>query len=209
MKHITQLASGLVLRGYLDDLLVEGGGGDGDGGDEDLISGLEEVGALTEVGAAAARDLKKGVPVAQVRQKVKRMMGKLPSPAFARSPRDTQRKGPLGFTEDVTGAKFFTIPAGIGQTTTLRAKVSRAAHGVRLLILPNSPGGVIQSLAVGDEEQALAAGAPLELYGSEAFADQPDDFSPVGPALDMVITLMNTTVAAITGTIGLKAEVQR
>ena len=82
----------------------------------------------------------------------------------------------------------------------MTGKVSRVAHPNRLLIVPSGPGAVLQSIKVGDEEQVLAAGAPVELYSTVALNDTiPDDFSPVGPALDFVVVLENTTVVAITG----------
>src|SRR4029078_4026017 len=136
--------------------------------------------------------------------------GPLASPPFASSARDVQRRAPLGFVEDGTGANSFSLAAAIGATTTMRAKVSRAAHVDRLLIVPRDPGVVIESIKVGDEEQTLASGVPAELYGQEALTDSvPDNFSPIGPGLDFIITLKNTTAGAITGTIGTKASCKR
>ena len=90
------------------------------------------------------------------------------------------------------------------------ADISREAHADRLLIVPSAPGVVFQSIKVGDEEQLLAAGAPVELYSTAALTDAvPDNFSPLGPALDFIVTLQNTTAVAITGTIGIKAAGRR
>jgi hypothetical protein len=180
--------------------------GDDVSGLDDTISGLVSVGALTEVGATA------------IRKKVRHggggghaaPMGRLPSPPFAQSGRDTERRAPLGFTEDGTGAAFFSLPAVLGSTTTMRAKVSRVAHVNRLLIVPSAPGVVIDSIKVGDEEQTLASGVSVELYGATALTDTvPDNFSPIGPGLDFIVTLKNTTAGAITGTIGTKATCKR
>ena len=92
----------------------------------------------------------------------------------------------------------------------MRGKVSRAAHPDRLLIVPSAPGMVLGSIKVGDEEQLLAPGAPVELYSEAAMTDAvPDNFSPIGPALDFDVVLVNTTLAPITGTIGIKATVKR
>lgn len=163
---------------------------------DDAVEGLVEVGALTEVGAAKLRARMKG--------------GSLPKPPFAVSKRETQRRAPLGFVEDGTGQAFFSLPAVVGATTVMRGKVSRVTHIDRLLIVPSAPGVVIDSLKVGDEEQTLAAGVPVELYSAPALTDSlPDNFSPLGPALDFVATLKNTTAVAITGTIGCKAACKR
>lgn len=197
------------------------------------VSGLVEVGALTEVGARKAKKvIRRGIqagrakqqrtrggrapqtqaPQQQQRPQMQYPRGNsgMPSPTFARSGRDTERRAPLGFSEDGTGHNFFTLAAAIGATTTMRAKVSRGSHVDRLLIVPTAPGVVIESIKVGDEEQALASGVPVELYGTAALTDTlTDNFSPIGPGLDFIITLRNTTAAAITGTIGTKCAVLR
>jgi hypothetical protein len=180
----------------------------------DLISGLEAVGALTPVGAELARKVASGqVTTAQLlqnRTQIAARMGRLPSPPFAMSERSTERRGPLGFTEDGSGANFFTLPAVIGATTTMRAKVSRVAHINRLLIVPTAPGVVVESIKIGDEEQTLASGCPVELYSTTALTDTlPDNFSPLGSGIDCIVTLKNTTAGVITGTIGTKATVKR
>jgi hypothetical protein len=169
----------------------------------ETIDGLVEVGALTEVGRAK---LHKAVRAATVPA-----TGSLgPKPPFSRSPRETERRAPLGMTEDGTGASFFSLAAAIGATTTMRGKVSRVARVDRFLIVPSAPGAVIESIKVGDEEQVLASGVPVELYGATALTDSmPDNFSPIGPGLDFIVTLKNTTAGAITGTIGSKADCKR
>lgn len=184
---------------------------------DDEIAGLVEVGALTEVGARQLRRKMKNKsrprPAAPQQQAAPQGGGSgavLPSPRYARTSPETERRAPLGFTEEATGKNFFTLGATIGATTTMRAKVSRAASIDRMLIVPSDPGAVLDSIRVGDEEQMLASGVPVELYGSEALTDSvPDNFSPIGPGLDLIITLRNTTAAAITGTIGVKANCRR
>jgi hypothetical protein len=186
--------------------------GDDDVSGEDVIGNLVAVGALTEVGANQLRRSRRNT----VRQRVAQPQpaqpigSGLPSPPFAMSSRATERRAPLGFTEDGTGRNFFTLAAAIGSITTMRAKVSRVAHVDRLVIVPSLSGAVIESIKVGDEEQTLASGVPVELYGVNALTDTvPDNFSPIGPGLDFIITLRNTTAVQIIGTIGTKAAVKR
>lgn len=129
---------------------------------------------------------------------------------FSRSGRDIDRRAPLGFSEDGTGHNYFTLAAAIGATATMRAKVSRPSHVDRLLIVPTAPGAVIESIRVGDEEQALASGVPVELYGPSALTDTlTDNFSPLGSGIDFIVVLRNTTSQQITGTIGTKCAVRR
>ncbi|HET8938989.1 MAG TPA: hypothetical protein VFN67_36345 [Polyangiales bacterium] len=185
------------------------------------VAGLVEVGALTEVGAKKARKVIRKATLAGRASRPAQRAPARPAPrpgaprmsnqqTFSRSSRDTERRAPLGFTEDGTGRNYFSLAATIGATTTMRAKVSRAAHVDRLLIVPSAPGATVQSIQVGDEEQVLAPGVPAELYGAAALTDsQSDNFSPIGPGLDFVITLKNTTAVAITGTIGTKCTVLR
>lgn len=175
---------------------VSGVGMDIQGDINGTIAGLVSVGALTEVGAEALR-------------KAHGHHNHGPhSPAFQRSPRETERRAPCGFVEDGTGAFFATVAAG--GTSTMRAKVSRVAHVNRLLIVPSAPGLVLDSIKVGDEEQLLASGCPVEIYSAQALTDTlPDNFSPLGPALDLIVTLRNTTGAGITATTGFKAECKR
>lgn len=187
----------------------------GPGTDDIVINGLVEIGMLD---APAAMKLTTITDLGMKRKVLEAMLAKistgvgagLPSPPFARSARLTERRAPLGFVEDGTGALFFSLAAIVGSQTTMRGKVSRVAHPDRLLIVPSAPGVVIQSIKVGDDEQLLQAGAPVELYSSDALTDsKPDNFSPVSPALDFTVVLVNTTAVAITGTIGVKADCQR
>lgn len=204
---------------FVDEIVNAMGGGSSNAADEEVISGLVEVGYLDEIGAAEVRRVLPSRPdlrgqlvrkLAQAAKGARQVGGGLPAPPFARSPRETERRAPLGFTEDGTGARFFSLAAAIGASTVMRAKVSRVAHVDRLLIVPSAPGAVITSIKVGDEEQVLAEGVPVELYGTDALTDTvPDNFSPIGPALDFIVTLQNTTALAITGTIGTKCSVKR
>ena len=175
------------------------------------VAGLVEVGALSEVGATRAKKvIKKAALAKRAAPQRTAPRGNIMSQKFLQSSRDTERRAPLGFTEDGTGKNFFTLAAAIGSTTTMRAKVSRAAHVDRLLIVPSAAGAVVQSIQVGDEEQVLAPGVPAELYGASALTDSnSDNFSPIGPGLDLVVTLRNTTAGAMTGTIGTKCQVKR
>lgn len=218
-----------MANDYVSEILDRVAGGDFDddvAGDDDEIgldpetdayidqqvAGLVEVGALTQVGAKRAKKVIKKAALAKRASPATQRRGNMsrPANAFQQSSRDTERRAPLGFTEDGTGKNFFTLAASIGSTTTMRAKVSRAAHVDRLLIVPSAPGAVVQSIQVGDEEQVLAPGVPAELYGASALTDSTsDNFSPIGPGLDLVVTLRNTTAGAITGTIGTKCQVKR
>jgi hypothetical protein len=191
------------------------------------IAGLVEVGALTEVGAKKARKVirkatlasragkqrpaqNRAAPAPRPQARQPQGAARMANSQFQRSTRETERRAPLGFTEDGTGRNYFSLAATIGATTTMRAKVSRAAHVDRLLIVPSASGVTVQSIQVGDEEQVLAPGVPAELYGPSALNDSlSDNFSPIGPGLDFVITLKNTVAAAITGTIGTKCTVYR
>lgn len=203
---------------YVDEVLEEiEVSGDDEGDAEEFVDGLMEVGAITEVGAARLGRMSGG----RMRGALKKMLRSWkrkqrrigqgnPSPPFGQSSRSTQRRAPLGFVEDGSGENFFTLAGVLGTTTEMRAKVSRAAHADRLLIVPSDPGAVLQSVKVGDEEQLLSSGAPVELYSVDALTDSvPDNFSPLGPALDFVVILKNTTANVITGSIGIKASVKR
>ncbi len=211
-------------EGYIDEIMeeldeVSGDDDDDEDGEEvdDFISELVEVGAVEEVGARRLRGMRGSARAKALRRLMRKKRARrtkkgygLPSPPFGRSQRETERRAPLGFIESSSGAFFFTLLAAIGATTTMTAKVSRAAHPDRLLIVPSAPGVVLQSVKVGDEEQLLSAGAPVELYSTAALTDAiPDNFSPIGPALDFIVVLLNTTIGAITGTIGIKASVKR
>lgn len=180
------------------------------GGSGDVIAGLVRVGAITPVGAEAAQAALATGDTDRAAEILRQQLYGGPSPAFGRSARETSRRAPLGFTELGTGARFFTLPAGVGMQTTMHAKVQRSAHVDRLLIVPDAPGAVIQSIMIGDDEQVLSPGAPVELYSEFALTDSlADNFSPLERALDFIVTLVNTTAGEITGTIGCKARVER
>jgi hypothetical protein len=180
------------------------------GGSGDVIAGLVRVGAITPVGAEAAQAALATGDTDRAAEILRQQLYGGPSPSFGRSARETSRRAPLGFTELGTGARFFTLPAGVGMQTTMHAKVQRSAHVDRLLIVPDAPGAVIQSIMIGDDEQVLSPGAPVELYSEFALTDSlADNFSPLERALDFIVTLVNTTAGEITGTIGCKARVER
>jgi hypothetical protein len=157
------------------------------------VSGLENVGDDDDedsyVGAAAPNGM--------------RNANRLPSPRFARSQRDTVRRAAGGFAQ-------FSLAAAIGATATGTMKVSRVVNINRLLIIPSGAGIVMDSVKVGDEEQLLQSGVPVELYGTAALTDTlPDDFSPLASGIDLVITLRNTTAGALTALAGIKGDVKR
>jgi hypothetical protein len=118
-----------------------------------------------------------------------------------RSSREVGKRGPLGF-----GAYSIATLA----TQTFTARVQRAFHCDRLLVTSAAIGMLITSIKIGDEEQILGGSVPAELYGTNALADvKPDDFTPAPAGLDISITLMNTSLATIAGTIGMKGFVKR
>jgi hypothetical protein len=171
---------------------------------DDLVGGDLVGMSDEEVGAAVKARMRMGARVAP--QRVARAPGAptgVPSPMFARSSRDTLRRAAGGFTQ-------FTLAAAIGSTNTQSMKVSRVAHTDRLLVVPSGAGIVIDSIKVGDEEQLLTPGVPVELYGVNALTDTlPDNFSPLGSGIDLTITLRNTTAGALTALAGVKAGVGR
>ena len=167
------------------------------------VSGLDSVSGENdyEVGAAAA-NLKNAL-ARQRMAAVSKGMGAPPSPVFARSAREVLRRASGGFAQ-------FSLAAAIGATATLSLKVSRVVHIDRLLIVPSGAGIVIDSIKVGDEEQLLTPGVPVELYGTAALTDTlPDNFSPLASGIDLTITLRNTTAGALTALAGVKGSVER
>ena len=185
----------------------------GDDGELDMVvSGLQEVGNISEVGAAAIKALAKGGNAGAIMRKVRmleagNLKGALPSPTFGKTAPNTERRSPLGF-KDADGNTSFNIAAG--DTVTMSAKASRVIHINRLLIQPSAVGLVIDSFKIGDDEQVLSSGAPAELYGPEALTDTiPDNFVPLQSGLEVEVVLRNTSAAAITGTIGCKATCKR
>lgn len=153
------------------------------------VSGIDRVGydgGITRVGAEAGQ-----------------MPGVAPpSPPFGRSGRYVFRRAPLGFPSA-------SVAASSSATFTTQ-QVSRVFHPDRLLIIPSAPGLVMDSLRVGDEEQTVTPGAAVELYGVEALTDsKPDNFSPVQTGTTVTVLLRNTTLAAISVTMGMKGGVER
>jgi hypothetical protein len=183
---------------------------DDDGDFGEAIEGLMEVGALDEVGAAAVKKLvNRGVALKRAVRSVT-SKGGLPSPSFETTAPATKRRAPLGFLEDGTGSVGWSLAAVLGDTTIIRAQVSRVTHINRLLLVASAVGAVITSLKIGDVEQMLNGAVSVELYGTAALTDTlPDDFSPLKSGTDCIITLQNTTAGAITGTAGAKAFVKR
>lgn len=173
---------------YVDDLLEE----------DDFIDGLEEVGELEEVG-----DYEEIGRRVAAKMRGRRKARRLQSPRFARSAREVLRRAPLGFPQ-------FSLAAAIGDTDTQTARTQRKLHPDRLLIIPSAAGIVVDSIKVGDEEQLLASGVPVELYGVNALTDTlPDNFSPVPSSIDVSMTMRNTTAGALTALAGIKGGVER
>jgi len=186
--------------------------GDEYGDLDSAVEGLQEVGALTEVGATKVKRLVRNnnMTLKGAVSKVLNGGGGLPSPNFEVTSPETMRRAPLGFLEDGTNSVGWALAAVLGDTTTIRAKVSRPTHINRLLLVASAAGAVIISLKIGDVEQMLNGAVPVELYGTSALTDTvPDNFDPLKSGTDCVIVLQNTTAGAITGTAGAKAFVER
>lgn len=161
------------------------------GADTDIDAMVNAVGEEYEIGADGA-----------VRRKVPRR-GAAPAgqrPGFQRTAAQIQRRPALGF-----GAFSIATTA----TATLTARPQRAFKGNRLLIVPSAAGLLIQSFRIGDEEQLLNPGVPVEMYGPLALADDPDDFTPLASGMDAVLVLSNPTGGTITGSAGIKGFVFR
>lgn len=125
-----------------------------------------------------------------------------PTVPFGRSSRSLLRRAPLGLPSG-------SVPAN-SSLNLISQQVSRVFHPDRLLIIPAGPGLVVDSIRIGDEEQTVTAGAPVELYGANALTDTlPDNFSPVQTGTTVTVVLRNTTGAAIDVTLGMKGGVER
>ncbi len=158
---------------------------------EDLVNA---VGSEYEVGADGAVRRK-----ARPGQQAPR--GQPGSGLMARTKGEVRKRAAIGF-----GA--FSIVT-LGQAT-LTARVQRAFHPDRLLIVPSAPGILFLSIRVGDEEQLLNPGVSAEAYGVNALADsRTDDFTPCAPGMDLTLMLSNPTLATITGSATMKGLVFR
>ena len=171
------------------------------------VQGIHQVGYggdsgydVGEAEQAAAAAVHENIRSQQMR---KRLPGAAPPTVpFGRSDRSLFRRAPLGFPE-------FSIAAG-ASVAFVTQQVSRVFHPDRLVVIPTAPGCVIDSIRVGDEEQTVTPGTPVELYGVNALTDTlPDNFSPVQTGTTVTILIRNTTGAPITCTVGMKGGVQR
>ena len=176
-----------IVRASVQGVTAVGYGGDGyyDVGE------MQEAAQNAVAQVAQSQRLRRGIPGAAP-----------PTVPFGRSQRELLRRAPLGFPTGSVAANASAI------FTT--QQVSRVYHPDRLLIVPSAPGLVIDSIRVGDEEQIVTSGTPVELYGVQALTDTlPDNFSPVQTGTSVTINLRNTTGAPISVTIGMKGGVQR
>jgi hypothetical protein len=159
---------------------------------EDLVNA---VGSEYEVGADGAvrrKQRRPGQPQAA---------GQPGSGLMARTKGEVRKRAAIGF-----GA--FSIVT-LGQAT-LTARVQRAFHPDRLLIVPSAVGLLFLSIRVGDEEQLLNPGVSAEAYGPSALADsRTDDFTPCAPGMDLSLLLSNPTAGTITGSATMKGLVFR
>lgn len=164
------------------------------------VSGYEDVGyddieglSDEEVGAIVKRRARKaGSPAALV-----------PQPgSMVRSSRDVMRRAPAGFPT-------FSLAAAIGAVSVQSIKVSRPVDITRLVMVPSGPGIVIDFMKVGDEDQLLTSGVPVEMYASGVFDARPDNFTTLPAGIDLTIQLRNTTAGALTCNVGFKGEVKR
>lgn len=177
------------------------------GGD---ISGLVEVGVMEEVGRLTAQGASPAAIVAAVQRGAQQraaIMRPHPSPPFGREAWNIQRRAPAGFQ---TAAGVFSATVLAAGQQILSCQVQRPTQIDRLLIVPSAPGLIIQSFTIGDVEQLLTPGVPVELYGVQSLTDSvPDNFSPLASNARCALTLFNTTGATITATLGFKANTLR
>jgi hypothetical protein len=166
------------------------------------VQGIVQVGEVDigEAQEAAAAAVQQNVASQRMRNRMPGMPP--PSVPFGRSERSLFRRAPLGFPD-------LTIAANSSQSFVTQ-QVSRVFHPDRLVVIPSAPGIVIDSIRVGDEEQTVTPGTPVELYGTQALTDTlPDNFSPVQTGTTVTVMLRNTTGAPIDVTMGMKGGVQR
>lgn len=165
----------------------------------DAVSGLDEIGydvetlSDAEVGAIAKRRMRAAAPLAASQAQ---------PGSFVRSSRDILRRAPGGFPS-------FSLAAAIGATATNAITVSRPVDISRLTITPSGPGIVMDSMKVGDEEQLLTSGVPVEMYGATVYDVRSDNFTTLPAGIPLTIVLRNTTAGALTANIGFKGEVKR
>lgn len=166
------------------------------------VSGIQSVSGIHTVGEAEVAQAGADAALRAHRARA-RVPGSAPiSVPFGRSDRELLRRAPLGFPDA-------TVPAN-ASVNVVSQQVSRVFHPDRLLAVPAAPGLVIDSIRIGDEEQTVTAGAPIELYGVNALTDSlPDNFSPVQTGTTVTISVRNTTAAPIDVTLGMKGGVQR
>lgn len=166
------------------------------------ISGIDDIG-YDEIGEMSDEEVGAKVKRAARRARAVAPAAAAPSAgSFVRSSRDIIRRAPGGFPT-------FALAASIGATTTLSVKVSRPTDITRLVAVPSGAGIVMDSLKVGDEEQLLTSGVPVEMYGAAVFDQKPDNFTTLPAGIDLTITLRNTTAGALSCNIGFKGEVRR
>jgi hypothetical protein len=166
------------------------------------IAGLDEVG-LDEIGELSDEEV--GAKVKRAARKARNVQPSTSTAApgaFVRSSRDVLRRAPGGFP-------MFSLAAAIGATTTQSIKTSRPTDITRLVAVPSGPGIVMDSLKIGDEEQLLTSGVPVEMYGATVYDQRADNFTTLPAGIDLTIQLRNTTVGALTCNIGFKGEVRR
>jgi hypothetical protein len=122
-----------------------------------------------------------------------------------RQSRELVKRRPLGFPA-------YSL-AAVNDTTTITATAKRGIRINRLLLSSNIAGTVVMdSFKMGDIEQLLTRGVPIELYGSSALVDSvPDNFDAVAANTEVSIELRLVSLAGqtdpITGTVGAKCAV--
>lgn len=176
----------------------------------EAVSGLDQVG-LAEIGYESDEEVGRKVKqmaAARARGVPMHAAHLAPAPAnpaartFLRSSREVARRAPGG----VPGV---TLAAAIGDVKTTTVTLSRPVDISRLVLVATAAGAVLDSLKIGDEEQLLSNGVPVELYSSTLFDPRPDNFSTLPSGIPMTFTFRNTTAGAITVNIGFKGEVNR
>jgi hypothetical protein len=168
------------------------------------VSGLDEVGydsfsrlSDQEVGAIVKNRARQGAAARPAAAVAAGQPG-----SFVRGTRELNRRAPAGFPT-------FSLAAAIGATSQQSITLSRPADITRLVIVPSAAGVVMDSMKIGDEEQLLNSGVPVELFAANVVDPRSDNFTTLPSGIPLTILLRNTTAGAITANIGFKAEVQR